>query len=96
MAAITRYNPASGVMPLRDAMDRLFQEAFTWPSMWDRPTGGTARFANGLSAIDFLRRSSLLQFTANGLAELAPDVRVLAEKEGLTGHAASVEIRLDG
>jgi len=60
------------------------------------PTGGTARFANGLSAIDFLRRSSLLQFTAKGLAELAPDVRVLAEKEGLTGHAASVEIRLEG
>ncbi len=60
------------------------------------PTGGTARFANGLSAIDFLRRSSVLQFTAKGLAEIAPDVRVLAEKEGLSGHAASVEIRLDG
>ena len=60
------------------------------------PTGGTARFANGLSAIDFLRRSSVLQFTAQGLADIAPDVRVLAEKEGLSGHAASVELRLDG
>ncbi len=58
------------------------------------PTGGTARFANGLSAIDFLRRSSVLQFTAAGLAEIAPDVCVLAAKEGLSGHAASVEIRL--
>jgi histidinol dehydrogenase len=58
------------------------------------PTGGTARFASGLSAIDFLRRSSVLQFTAKGLAALAADVRLLAEKEGLKGHAASVEIRL--
>lgn len=59
------------------------------------PTGGTARFTNGLSAVDFLRRSSVLQFTAKGLAELAGDVRVLANKEGLTGHAASVDIRLE-
>ena len=59
------------------------------------PTGGTARFTNGLSAVDFLRRSSVLQFTPKGLAELAGDVRVLAEKEGLTGHAASVDIRLE-
>ena len=58
------------------------------------PTGGTARFTNGLSAIDFLRRSSVLNFTPAGLRELAPDVRVLADKEGLTAHAASVEIRI--
>ena len=32
------------------------------------PTGGTARFASGLSANDFLRRSSVLSFTRDGLA----------------------------
>jgi histidinol dehydrogenase len=58
------------------------------------PTGGTARFASGLSANDFLRRSSVLSFTPQGLAALADDVRVLAEKEGLTAHSASVDIRL--
>jgi histidinol dehydrogenase len=58
------------------------------------PTGGTARFASGLSANDFLRRSSILHFTPAGLARMADDVRLLAEKEGLTGHAASVEVRL--
>jgi histidinol dehydrogenase len=58
------------------------------------PTGGTARFASGLSANDFLRRSSVLSFTRAGLAELAEPVRLLAKKEGLTGHAASVEVRL--
>jgi histidinol dehydrogenase len=57
------------------------------------PTGGTTRFTSGLSAIDFLRRSSVLQFTPQGLAALAPDVRLLAYKEGLTAHALSVEIR---
>ncbi len=58
------------------------------------PTGGTARFASGLSANDFLRRSSMISFTPPGLARVADDVRVLAQKEGLTAHAASVDIRL--
>ncbi len=58
------------------------------------PTGGTARFASGLSANDFLRRSSVMSFTPEGLAAVADDVRVLANKEGLTAHAASVDIRL--
>src|ERR1700733_8465165 len=58
------------------------------------PTGGTARFASGLSANDFLKRSSVIQFTPEGLRQVAPDVFMLAGKEGLTGHAASVDIRL--
>jgi len=58
------------------------------------PTGGTARFASGLSANDFLRRSSVISFTQAGLAAQADDVRVLAEIEGLTAHAASVDIRM--
>jgi histidinol dehydrogenase len=60
------------------------------------PTGGTARFASGLCANDFLRRTSVLSFTRDGLARLADDVRVLARCEGLTAHAASVDMRLDG
>lgn len=59
------------------------------------PTGGTARFASGLSANDFLRRSSVLSFTKAGLERAAGDVRVLANKEGLTAHAASVDRRLE-
>jgi histidinol dehydrogenase len=58
------------------------------------PTGGTARFASGLSANDFLRRSSVLSFTREGLTAMADDVRRLAQKEGLTGHAATIDIRL--
>jgi histidinol dehydrogenase len=57
------------------------------------PTSGTARFAAGLSSNSFLRGGSILHFTQAGLEELAEDVRVLATKEGLTGHRASVEVR---
>ena len=58
------------------------------------PTSGTARFAAGLTANDFLRGNSLLCFDRNGLAHLADDIRLLASVEGLTAHCASVEARL--
>jgi histidinol dehydrogenase len=58
------------------------------------PTGGTARFASGLSAIDFLRRSSVLSFTPAGLQQVAADVCALAAVEDLSAHAASVEVRI--
>ena len=58
------------------------------------PTSGTARFASGLTSNDFLRSNSLLHFTREGMKGLAPDVQILATKEGLTAHRASVEIRL--
>lgn len=58
------------------------------------PTGGTARFANGLCATDFLKRSSVIAYDRPALAATAPDVRRLAETEGLTAHAASVDVRL--
>jgi histidinol dehydrogenase len=58
------------------------------------PTGGTARFANGLCANDFLKRSSVIAYNAAALAAAADDIRRMAEVEGLTAHSASVEIRL--
>ncbi|GAB4128495.1 histidinol dehydrogenase [Thermopirellula anaerolimosa] len=58
------------------------------------PTSGTARFAGALSANDFLKPTSVLYFDRTGLAELAGLVRVLADKEGLTAHRESVEVRL--
>ena len=58
------------------------------------PTSGTARFASGLSANAFLRSTSVLHFTRQGMTNLAPDVQVLADTEGLTGHRASVDIRM--
>src|SRR5262249_14280129 len=59
------------------------------------PTGGTARFASGLSAREFVRSSSVIHFTREDLARSAGDLRIMADKEGLTAHRASVDIRLD-
>ncbi|GIX00437.1 MAG: histidinol dehydrogenase [Pirellulaceae bacterium] len=57
------------------------------------PTGGTARWASGLSSNSFLRSSSLLEFSADALQAIEPSVSLLAEKEGLTAHRQSVRIR---
>jgi histidinol dehydrogenase len=59
------------------------------------PTGGTARFANGLSANDFLKRSSVIRYDRTALAADAADVCRMAEAEGLGAHAASITIRLE-
>ena len=59
------------------------------------PTSGTARFASGLSANDFLRANSILHFSREGMMKLAGDVQVLATKEGLTAHRGSVEVRME-
>ncbi len=58
------------------------------------PTGGTAHWASGLSSNAFLRSHSVLHYDTSGLAHDAADVQLLADKEGLTAHRASVDIRL--
>jgi histidinol dehydrogenase len=58
------------------------------------PTGGTARFFSPLGVEDFLKRSSVIRFEPPKLRELGMDVMRLAALEGLTGHAKSVEMRL--
>jgi histidinol dehydrogenase len=57
------------------------------------PTGGTARWASGLSANDFLRAHSVIAYSAAGLQQAAVDVQRMADKEGLTAHRASVDVR---
>lgn len=57
------------------------------------PTGGTARFAAGLSANHFLRGGSVIRLAEADLADLAADIATLADTEGLTAHRRSVEAR---
>jgi histidinol dehydrogenase len=59
------------------------------------PTGGTARWASGLSANHFLRSSSVIQYSADALNNIAPDIIRMAQVEGLTAHQASVSIRMN-
>ena len=57
------------------------------------PTATTARFAAGLSATHFLRSGSVIRLTKPDLEELANDIRLLADTEGLTAHRRSVDAR---
>jgi len=59
------------------------------------PTGGTARWASGLTARDFLRSMSVIEYDREALAADAEDVLRLAEVEGFPAHAASVRKRLE-
>lgn len=59
------------------------------------PTSRRARFASGLSVLDFMKRSSLIGCDARALSEIGPPTRRLAEAEGLDAHALSVRLRLD-
>jgi histidinol dehydrogenase len=58
------------------------------------PTGGTARFASGLTANDFLRSNSVIAYGRRTLESAAADLALMADKEGLTAHRASVDVRL--
>jgi histidinol dehydrogenase len=59
------------------------------------PTARSARFASGLSVLDFMKRTSILRLDAESLAALGPAAMVLAEAEGLDAHRRSVAIRLN-
>jgi len=59
------------------------------------PTARSARFASGLSVLDFMKRSSILKLDADSLAALGPAAMTLAAAEGLDAHRRSVAIRLN-
>ncbi len=58
------------------------------------PTMGTARFASALGVETFLKKSSLISYSAQALAADAEHIIRLANLEGLTAHAGSVAVRL--
>ena len=60
------------------------------------PTGGTARWASGLTANHFLRSTSMIHLSDKGLRQIAPEITRLADVEGLTAHRASVTVRTEG
>jgi histidinol dehydrogenase len=57
------------------------------------PTNTTARFSSGISVYEFLKRSSVVKYAAEGLANDADAIVALATAEQLAGHAASVKAR---
>lgn len=58
------------------------------------PTGGTARFFSPLSLDDFVKKSSIVSFSQQGLERLGATIERIAILEGLEAHAKSVGVRL--
>ncbi len=59
------------------------------------PTGGMARVRGGLSVNDFVKLITVQQYSAQGVRALGPKAALLAEAEGLTGHAEAIRTRLE-
>jgi histidinol dehydrogenase len=60
------------------------------------PTGGTARFFSPLSVDDFVKKTSIVYFSKEGLQRLGSDIVRIAGLEGLEAHGRSVSMRLEG
>lgn len=58
------------------------------------PTGGMARVRGGLSVNDFVKLITVQEYSAQGVAELGPHAALLAEAEGLAGHAEAIRTRI--
>ena len=59
------------------------------------PTSGTAKFSSPLSVDDFIKKSSFIYYSKQGLEEVKDKVIKFAENEGLTAHARSVSKRFE-
>lgn len=58
------------------------------------PTGGSAAFASPLGVHDFLKATSVVHINAATARAIGPAAAAIARAEGLTGHARSIEARL--
>ena len=57
------------------------------------PTGTMARVRGGLSVLDYVRVIACQEISREGIRRIAPAAMVLAEAEGLRGHAESLRVR---
>ena len=60
------------------------------------PTGRAGRMRGGLSVLDFVKIITVQQYTLVGLKKLGPHAIAMAEAEGLTAHAQSVRVKMQG
>jgi histidinol dehydrogenase len=60
------------------------------------PTAGTARFSSPLGVEDFVKRSSVIEYSSAGLQAALGHLRTLADIEGLGGHRAAADVRVGG
>lgn len=58
------------------------------------PTGGTARFYSPVNVDTFMKASSIIYYSAQGIQEDGDNIIKLATVEGLSAHANSVRLRM--
>lgn len=58
------------------------------------PTHGSARYFSSLHVADFIRHVPVIKFGDKAFKKYGPIAAQIAHMEGLTGHAASIEVRL--
>ena len=58
------------------------------------PTGGTARFSSPLGVYDFVKRTSVISFSAGALRKHGPGAEAFARLEGLEAHGRAIAKRL--
>ncbi len=59
------------------------------------PTGGAARFSSSLGVADFVKDISVIEYTAERLQKTGRHIMLMAETEGLTGHANAIRTRME-
>jgi histidinol dehydrogenase len=57
------------------------------------PTGTRAKFSSAVTSNDFVKSTSLIEYSAEQLAACADDIVRLARTEGLDAHARSIQLR---
>lgn len=93
--------PRASVAAIRNA-GAIFLGAYTPETMGDYcsganhvlPTYGFARAYSGLSLMDFMKRMTVQELSADGLQDLGPTAITIAQLEGLDAHANAVQVRL--
>lgn len=59
------------------------------------PTNQTARFFSPLSVDDFVKKTSIIAYSQDGLKAVHKDIELFAKNEGLTAHANSIAVRFE-
>ncbi len=59
------------------------------------PTNGTAKFFSPLNVDDFVKKTSIINYSYDALKEVHEDIEYFAKQEGLTAHANSIHVRFE-
>lgn len=59
------------------------------------PTSGSAKFFSPLSVDDYIKKSSFIYYSEEGLSKVKDQIVTIAETEGLTAHANSIKVRFE-